>query len=208
MFTDSPFWFTPMKNQFGKPWLDMPCRVLSPCPQWSKRDRSSRPITSKLTRRWRRGRHLEPRGVDDAIDLVLDAVRDDALLGDAVHAFALAHVDEVDVGPVEGLEVLVVERRALAELAVPGLQRFPRLRIGHRVVHPPANLVHLAEILDLRRERQFLRIAFHRLFGRKHRLQAAEDVRPAVRDEVFLERAADHDVGEVLAPLALPARLQ
>ena len=68
------------------------------------------------------GADLEAGGVDQAVELVLDAVRDDAVLGDALDALAV-RVDERDVRAVEGVEVLVVEAGPLAELAVVGLQR-------------------------------------------------------------------------------------
>ena len=68
------------------------------------------------------GADLEAGGEDDAVDLVLDAVEHQALLGDALDALA-AGVDQRDVGPVEGRQIFVVEGRALAELAVPGLER-------------------------------------------------------------------------------------
>ena len=63
------------------------------------------------------GADLEPRGVDDAVDRVLDAGHDDAGLGDALDAPAVG-VHQVGVRGVS-VEVLVVEARALAQLAVP-----------------------------------------------------------------------------------------
>ena len=53
---------------------------------------------------------------------------------------------EFDGGPVEGGQVLVVEGRALAPLAVPGLERLGRRWIFHRFGYPLANLVHLLEV--------------------------------------------------------------
>src|SRR4030095_14488575 len=51
---------------------------------------------------------LEARGIDDAVDLVLDAARDDTVLGDALDA-ATVRVDQRDVVAIERVEVLVVE---------------------------------------------------------------------------------------------------
>src|SRR5690606_5923637 len=68
-----------------------------------------------------RGPDLEARRVDDAVELVLATAGDDAPLGDPLHALAVG-VDEVRGGLVERLQVLVVEARPLAELAVPGLE--------------------------------------------------------------------------------------
>ena len=70
-----------------------------------------------------RGAHLEPGREDQAVDFVLDAVRHDAVLGEALDPLAVG-VDERDVRPVVGVEVLVVEARALAELPVVRLERF------------------------------------------------------------------------------------
>ena len=77
------------------------------------------------------GADLEAGGVDQAVDLVLHAVRDHALLGDALDALAL-RVDQRDVRAVEGVEILVVEARPLAELAVVGLQRLGGVRVLRR----------------------------------------------------------------------------
>jgi hypothetical protein len=60
---------------------------------------------------------LEAGRVNDAVELVLLAVRHDALLGDAVDALAVG-VDQVDGGQVEGGQEFVVEAGALAELVV------------------------------------------------------------------------------------------
>src|SRR3546814_16830886 len=62
------------------------------------------------------GADLEPRRVDDAVELVLLAGYHDAPPGDPLHTLAV-RVDEVRAGPVERLQVLVVEARALAELS-------------------------------------------------------------------------------------------
>ena len=56
---------------------------------------------------------LEPRGVDDAVNLVLGARDDEALLRDALDALPVG-VDQQATGMVEGLEVLVVKARPLA----------------------------------------------------------------------------------------------
>ena len=74
------------------------------------------------------GADLEAGREDQAVELVLAAGDDDAARRDALDAAALG-VDERDVVAVEGLEVLVVEAGALAELPVPGLQRRGRRRV-------------------------------------------------------------------------------
>ena len=59
------------------------------------------------------GAHLEPRCIDDAIDLIFHAARDHALFGDPLHALAVS-VDQLGRRAVEGLEVFVMEARAFA----------------------------------------------------------------------------------------------
>ena len=71
---------------------------------------------------------------DDVADLQRHpAVHDDAVRGQLLHAFAVG-VDERDVVAVERLEVLVVEARPLAELAIPGLERLGGRHVAHDLV--------------------------------------------------------------------------
>src|SRR3546814_14979379 len=91
------------------------------------------------------GADLEPRRVDDAVELVLLAGYHDAPLGDPLHTLAVG-VDEVRAGLVERLQVLVVEARSLAELAVPGLEPLRRGRVLDDGVDPSADLLHLLEV--------------------------------------------------------------
>src|SRR3712207_6014586 len=74
------------------------------------------------------GADLEAGRVDDAVDLVRPAARHHGRLGYALDALAVG-VDEVRAGLVEGLQVLVVEARPLAQLAVPRLEVGGRLRV-------------------------------------------------------------------------------
>ena len=60
---------------------------------------------------------------------------DDAGLGDALDALAVG-VHQVGVRLVVGVEVLVVEARALAQLAVPGLELLGRVPIVDDGVDP------------------------------------------------------------------------
>src|SRR5581483_2285562 len=73
---------------------------------------------------------LEAAGEDDAVNLVLDAVRHDAALGDPLDAAAIG-IHQRHVRAVEGRQVFVVEAGPLAELAVVWLQRLGRLRVSH-----------------------------------------------------------------------------
>ncbi len=69
------------------------------------------------------GANLEARREDQTIELVVHAVGPHAGLVDALDALA-AGVDEMGGRLVVGLEVLVVEAGPLAQLAIPGLERF------------------------------------------------------------------------------------
>ena len=60
-------------------------------------------------------------------------------------------VDERDVRAVERVEVLVVEARPLAELAVVRLQRLGRVRVVDDRVDAGADLLHLLEVGELDR---------------------------------------------------------
>ena len=145
---------TPEANrQLGRPRVRKPCRVAAPSAHFSDSVTPSRPWTSKPSRRVTAAPDLEPGGVDQAVELVLVAVDDDAPLGDPLDAAPL-RVDEVHVGPVERVEVLVVEARTLAERLVPRLQRLGRRRVLDDRVDAVADLLHLAEVGlldDLRR---------------------------------------------------------
>src|SRR5713226_3354897 len=69
--------------------------------------------------------HLEARGVDEDVELVLFALKYRPLLGDLSDALA-SGVDQMDIRPVEGGEVFIVEARALAHKHVPRLERLGR----------------------------------------------------------------------------------
>ena len=111
------------------------------------------------------------------------------------------------VGLVEGLQVLVVEARTLAELPVPSLEVPRRDRILDDGVDPSADLAHLLEV-------GVLESCQHVLGGELVRRQRhdpgpdpAGQVGPAVPDEVLLRH--HHRglcSGEVLEPALLPTR--
>src|SRR5215475_13686925 len=94
-----------------------------------------------------RGRRadLEARGVDDAVDRVLGTGRYDTALTDPLDALAVG-VDETDRRQVESVEVLVVEARALAELAVPRLELLCGAGVLDDRVDPGTDLAHLLEV--------------------------------------------------------------
>src|SRR5207244_12825519 len=97
-----------------------------------------------------RGPDLEARRVDDAVDLVLDAVRDHTRLGDALDALPVG-VDELGRRQVERLEVLVVKAGALTELAIPRLELLRGRRVADDRVDAHADLLHLLEVGVLER---------------------------------------------------------
>ncbi len=153
------------------------------------------------------GRDLEARRVDETVELVLATVRDDTRLRDALDAAALG-VDERDVGPIEGRQILVVEAGALAELAVVGLEGLG----GHRVLDDlrdaSAHGLHRLEVhalgdlpLLVERERRLPRL--HDLL-----VNALRDLRPAIAHEVLLLVAARREDLEILDPSLLPAGLE
>ena len=151
------------------------------------------------------GADLEPRGIDDAIDLVFLPIGDHALRGDPFDALAVG-VDQLGVGPREGLEIFVVEARALAQLAIPRLQFLARLAADD-VFGARTNLAHLLVIGILESGHD----AFRRALLGRHvdhlRPDALAEIGPAIVDEV-LGREADAQIGnEVLLPFLLPAGL-
>ena len=77
-----------------------------------------------------RGLGVESGREDQAVERMLDTVDHDAAFGDAVHAEAVG-VDQSHVGAVERCQVVVVEARPLAEVAVPRFERLGGVRIGH-----------------------------------------------------------------------------
>ncbi len=149
------------------------------------------------------GDRVEPGGVDDEVDLVLDPVEDDPPLGDVVDAAAVG-VDEGDVGAVERREVVVAEQRPLAEVAVPGPQRPRRGLVPHGPGHPRADLLHLAEV-D-RQHRGGVRRSAGAAPG--HRSHPLAHLGARVVDEVHLHRPPGHDLHVVVHAPALPPRLQ
>src|SRR5215469_5514367 len=127
---------------------------------------------------------------DDAINWILHAIRDNACPGNSLNTLGCAGIYQLDVGPVEGRQIFVIEGRALAELAIPGLQGFGGGRVSDGMIDPRANtglLLWVADDTDA---------------------QVAKDVGPAVADEVFLYRNAGKYVVEVFATRPLPPGFQ
>src|SRR5215469_8393707 len=65
--------------------------------------------------------HLEASGINEQVELVLFALEHWSLLGDLVDTLAIG-VDEMDVGPVEGRQVIIIKARALAHEHIPWLE--------------------------------------------------------------------------------------
>src|SRR6056297_106001 len=110
------------------------------------------------------GAHLESGRVDQAVDVELllvqlavgaGALDHDTGRCDALHAAALG-VDQFHVRPVERVEVLVVEARPFAELAVPGLECLRGVRVVDDRLHPRPDLLHLLEVGEFDRGRHAL----------------------------------------------------
>ncbi len=146
------------------------------------------------------GGDLEPGGEHQEVEGELGAVDDGAGGGHLAHP-ATVGVDEVHVGEVERLEVLVVEADALAVLAVPGLQLLGGLGILDDLVDPPAEALH-----DLEVDR--LELAPLLVGGRLALGVLAQHLPPAVPDQVAIGLLAGDDRGEVAGALGLPARRQ
>ena len=126
-----------MTNMLGKPRLIIPNRLAAPSAHFSARVTPPRPTISWPTRRYSGvSSASKPGAVDDAVDLVLLPVDHRSLLGDALDPARA--VDQGDVGAVEGRQVLVVEARALAQVAVVRLEDLGRGRIGHQLLDPVA----------------------------------------------------------------------
>ena len=87
-FTENPDCTMLKMNRFGKPRTCMPWKVDVPSAHFSLSVIPSRPCSSQPARAGERGAHLEPGREDEAVDFVLDAVRDDAVLGEALDALA------------------------------------------------------------------------------------------------------------------------
>ena len=149
---------------------------------------------------------LEAGGVDQAIEVEVLAVGPHASLVDALHAPALG-VHQRHVGPVERGQVVVVEARPLAELAVPRLQRLGHHRVLHDLLHPGADLLHLVEVGQFDRGGQALRAGVALPVAHPDQ-QVADDVGPAVAHQVLRLGDAADQVVEVVHPPLLPAGLQ
>src|SRR5262249_225612 len=151
---------------------------------------------------------------DDAINWILHAIRDNACPGNSLNTLGCAGIYQLDVGPVEGRQIFVIEGRPLAELAIPGLQSFGGGRVSDGLIDPRANTVHLLKVDYFRHYRHLALRLWADLLGLLLRVaddpdaQVAKDVGPAVADEVFLYRNAGKYVVEVFATRPLPPGLE
>ena len=101
----------------------MPCSVRMPSAQCSDSVTPSRPIVSKPCDASYGGADLEAGGEDEAVELVLDARRPTTPVS-SIRSTPLPSVStRCTSGLLYAWQVLVVEARPLAQLAVPGLER-------------------------------------------------------------------------------------
>ena len=135
------------------------------------------------------GADLESGGVDEAVELVFGLADHHGGGCEPIDALAVG-VDQGDVGPVEGLQVLVVETGALAELAVPGFERLGGGGIGDELVDPAADLFHLLEVGQFEDGSQVGRWLARGVPVLHPGQQLADDVRPAVHHQVLGRHAA------------------
>ena len=150
------------------------------------------------------GADLEARRIDQAIELVFLARDDDSVLGDALDALA-GRVDQMNVRPVEGLQILIVEARPLAELVVPGLQRVGRHLVLHDLVDACANPLHLLIVGELDQRLRVLDLLARALLAARQQQDVADQICPAVVDHVLVEFLAGDDGGEIVDARLLPA---
>ncbi len=155
------------------------------------------------------GAHLEAGGEDEAVEVVVLAGRHDTGLVDALDALSPG-VDQVAAGLVVGVEVLVVEAGALAQLAVPGLERLGRGGVAHDGLDPRPDLGHLVVVAVLVGAPHGLRAQLVALAdaGDDAVTDALGDVGPAVLHEVLVGEATGLQGGEVHQPPGLPTGLE
>ena len=155
----------------------------------------------------RAGPGLEAGGEDDAVDLVVRARHHDPRGGDPVDPGRRR--GQRDIGPVERLQVLVVEAGALAHVAEPRLETVGGRGIRDDRVDPLMGAheqLHVRELGDQRlvRLREFTDGRVHQGLAR----QLREQVGPAVVDQVPVHLVPGDDPVEVVVPLVLPTGLE
>ena len=149
----------------------------------------------------RREFRLEAGGVDDAVDVVVLSIDHQTPVGDLLDAGGA--VDQGDVVVVEGQQILVVETRAFAQVAVIRLENLGLGRIGHQLIDPAP-----VEIHDLVVEY----LAAAQVLGHGHVLAAwgvldgGVVMGPSVIDQIHVGGLTQHDGLEVVHPIALPTR--
>ena len=116
----------------------------------------------------------------------------------------------MDVLPVEGSEVVIVKGRALAELAIPGLERLRRLGLAHFFVHAGADFIHFLEVCNFAAELHLFHVQIAGVAPPVHEREANAPryVGPAVGDEIDGEVLPRQHGGEVFPALPLPTGLK
>ena len=148
---------------------------------------------------------LEARRIDQAVELVFFARDHDAILGDALDALA-GRVDQVNILPVEGLQILIVEARPLAELVVPGFQRIRRRLVLDDFVHARAYPLHLLIVGELDQRLRVLDLFARALLAAREQQDVADQICPAIADHVLVEFLAGDDGREIVGARLLPPR--
>src|SRR5439155_15189952 len=150
------------------------------------------------------GADLESGSIDDAVELILPARDDNAVFGDPLDPLAVG-IDQMRPGPVEGLQIFVVETRPLAELAVPGFQPRGRLAIPDDRVDPRADFLHLLEVGILKSRQHVWRRPLLARELNDFFADAPRQISPAVLDQVLLRGASSLVCRKILQPALLPA---
>lgn len=113
--------------------------------------------------------------------------------------------DKRHVGPVEGVEVLVVEARALAQVAVVGLELLGDLGIGDQFIDSAPMLLHDVEIESFRVEQE---LGDARARDPRRILHRGIVFRPSIVGQIGIHRPAQHDRLKIVHPPLLPTGRQ
>ena len=89
--------------------------------------------------------HLKTSGIDEEVEFVLLALEYRAFLGDLSDALALG-INQMDVGPVIGGQVFIVEARALAHEHIPRLERIGRLLVFDNFINTGVDAHHVIDV--------------------------------------------------------------
>ena len=150
--------------------------------------------------------HFKTSCIYKAIKFVFNTVSHNALRCDSLNAKTTS-INQRHVWSVEGWQVVVMEARTLAELAIPRLQRFRCCRIFHNFINTCAHLIHFFKVCIFNNGADLFKTCSETAFFARTQHEVANNFSPTVIYEIFSIKYSRREICKVFIAATLPTWL-